>query len=200
MEDLTTVLVAIEGEPFLSRAKAYRDALHAREVDLSKWGEEIGASGMNHRVDGFWFNGKARPPAGWKRPDSKGFSTPKKGHAALERFKSLPPNPDAYAVFGDALLYDISYSGPHGRGSSVIGQFWFGPRLGWAGDFFFAYIPHAGRAAAARLMQDPGATITTPGALGWEVPVGLREISEARKDLRVAEYRVAQEQTAEAAE
>lgn len=196
MEDANTVLVAIEGEPFLSRAKAYRDALHAREVALSKWGEEIGASGMNHRIDGFWFNGKARPPAGWKKPDSKGFSAPKKGHADLERFRLLPPNPSTYEIFGDAVLYNISYTCADGSGSGAIGRLWFGPRVGWAGDFFFAYIPHAGRAADARLKERPDATITTPGALGWKMPSGLREISEAQKDLRVAEYKVALEREA----
>lgn len=189
--------VFIEGEPFLSRVKKYReDRLHA-EDKWSEFARSHGATGYNVGVRGLYFSSR-KIPDGWSKPKNRnGFSTPHKTNTdVIEFLSTLPKKPSAYDVFGDAFLYDLSYEGPNNSwGIGAIGFFFDGPRIGWAGETYFAYIPDVTGAVAEHMKQYPDHTITN-GADKWVMPDGLRVASEAEINLVVAQFQVAEEKKA----
>lgn len=187
--------VLIEGEPFLSRVIAHRaETFRVTDAALA-FGRAYGASNVPESLHGLYFTGGKKPPAGWTKPDRKGWSKPKKGSPDAEKMAALPRPPRSRDVFGDAVIEQLSYKYEHGQGFSMIGGFFFGPRIGWFGDTFYAWIPDPRRAVARLLKEHPDATITN-GADTWSVPDGLREVSEAEIDLLVATYKVEQERAA----
>lgn len=185
--------VIIEGEPFLSRVRKYREEQRAAKIAWSEFALARGASRYHPGSIGLCFDGKQ--PEGWTKPKGKnGFSAPKaKDHPDIVAMKALPGFPKATEIFGDAVVYDLSYSSPGGGwGTGAIGWFFNGPRIGWAGDTHFAWIPDARRAVREHLAIHPDDKITN-GADKWSLPPGLREVSEAEIDLIVATFKVAQE-------
>lgn len=187
--------VKIVGEPFLSKARAYRDDLQACADKWRSFMDEMGASGVPHCLGGLNFDGAA--PKGWTKPTRKnGFSRPKDGHPDNERIAALPKRPRTYEVFGDSIINDLSYKGQNGdRGSGGILFYWDGPWVGWAGDTFMACIPDAKAASDAHLAEHPDHEITS-GADKWVLPQGLEQISRAEHDLIIAQYKVEQERKA----
>lgn len=186
---MSTTMVEIVGEPYLSRAIAYRDE-RARVVkawvDLMN---EFGASGVPHSLNGLNFEGGAKPPAGWTKPSAKnGFSRPKNGHPDEARLKAMPREPDRWAVFAGAnIITCLSYKGPKGSGSGIIGSDWFGPPIGWTSKGrYFARLPDARGAAAERLRQHPEDEIDA-ASREWDPPPGLPRISRAQYDLLIAQ-------------
>ena len=108
---------------------------------------------------------------------------------------ALPEAPRASDVFGKSLIFDLRYEGGDVvSGGQAIGSpfFLLTAEIGWVGDTIFALIPHARRAADRFLERNPGYRITN-GCDTWEIPDGLREISEAEKDLLIAQHRVERE-------
>ncbi|CAM5764642.1 hypothetical protein [Bosea minatitlanensis] len=194
------ILVKIVGEPWLSRAREYREQMIAFTTAWSDYARSLGATGLTnafpgHRMRGLFFE-KAPPPAGWKKPDRKGFATPKKGSPAAEEFARLPVKPRNKHVFGDAIVCDLTWEAPNGAwGGGAIGFMIEGVSIGWVGDVLIARIPHAGRAAAEHLARHPD-HIIRHGAADWTIPDGLVEISQAELDLLDAQYRLARERAA----
>lgn len=194
------VLVKIVGEPWLSRAREYRAQMIAFSKAYTDFAHSLGATGLpnafpGQRMRGFFFE-KAPPPAGWTKPDRKGFATPKKGSPAAEELMRLPERPSCRAVFGDAVICDLAWDAPNGNwGSGGIGYIMEGYSIGWVGDDLIARIPHAGRAAAEHLAHHPDHSIRN-GAADWVIPDGLVEISQAELDLLSAQHRVAMERSA----
>ncbi|MGY3582300.1 hypothetical protein ACVIGB_000775 [Bradyrhizobium sp. USDA 4341] len=182
-----TIFVKIVGEPFRSRAAAFFVEFEAAVGAWSEFAKTVGATSLTDPLGCLGFDGK--PPEGWTAKSRNGRSRPKRSSAYFAKFEALPKQPDSYAVFGDAVLYDLSYEGPHCSGSGAIGSCFWGPKIGRAGDVYVAVIPHAGRAAAEHLERHPDHRITN-GAAGWILPEGLVEISEAEKDFIFAEYRL----------
>lgn len=191
--------VRIDGEPFLSRVIAYRAEMKRVHEVVWKFAKARGAIGVPGGIWGLQFE-RGNVPDGWKAPDRKGYSKPKKGHPDIEALAALPRLPKSRDVFGDTLIYDLRHEGPEkdSWGVGCIGWFFEGPYIGWAGDIFFAVVPDAAKAAAEHLAQYPGSKITN-GADTWKLPPGLTEISKAQHDLIVATYEVEQERKARVA-
>lgn len=175
--DAETAVVRIEGEPFLSRARAYFDDLVAARAAWAEYGRKVGAARLSDPLGVLFFDGPA--PKGWTAKTRNGSSRPKRGTAAEAEIAALPKQPSSFAVFGDALSYDLSWDGPDGSwGSGGIGYFVFGPSIGRVDGVHVARIPHVGRAAAAHLARHPDHTVRR-SADRWTLPEGLVEISEA---------------------
>ncbi len=187
-----TCIVRIDGEPLLSRAQAYRQAVIAQERAWNEYRQSIGASGFPAGWPGsspsFMFFVGSSPPEGWSKPDRKGVSRPKKGSEAAKAMAALPPRPSVRGVLS-GIVNDLSYAGPGISGSGMIAFFDEGYSVGWVGGTFFARIPHAGRAAADHLARHPDHTVDEP-AKSWRIPDGLTEISQAEFDLLCAQHRV----------
>lgn len=182
-----SIFVRIAGEPFRSRAEKFFAEFDAAVAEWADFARKVGATTLSDPLGCLGFDG--RPPEGWTAKSRNGRSRPKKSSAYFARFEALPRQPDSYAVFGDAVIYDLRYEGPDCYGSGTLGNCFWGPKIGRAGDVYIAVIPHAGRAAADHLSRYPDHRITN-GADGWCLPEGLIEISEAEKDFIFAEYRL----------
>ncbi len=189
--------VRIDGEPFLANARKYRDDQEACRVAWRAFAQAKGAVAISGGLTGLIFSGKA--PDGWKKPNRKGWSRPVRGHPDEATINALPKEPRSYDVFGKTLCFDLNYKGADGSwGCGGIGGFFFGPRIGWAGDTFFAVIPDAKKAADDHLAEHPDHVITS-GADKWTLPNGLTRISKAEADLIVAQYTVEQQRAERAA-
>lgn len=182
-----TIFVKIVGEPFRSQAERFFREFDAAVTEWSDFAKKVGATTLSDPLGCLGFEGN--PPEGWTARSRNGRSRPKKSSAYFAKFEALPKHPDSYAVFGDAVLYNLSYEGPDCQGSGAIGSCFWSPRIARAGNVYIAAIPHAGRAAAEHLGRHPDHKITN-GANGWTLPEGLVEISEAEKDFIFAEYRL----------
>jgi len=189
------VFVRIDGEPFLSAARHYRDErLRVREA-WQALAREFGADDPGG-MQGLIFHSRHAVPKGWSKPDRKGFSKPKKGSEDETRLRNMPRLPRSHDVFGGGvILYDLSYSGTDCWGSGAIGGFFFGPSIGWCGETFFACLPDAAAAAADHLREHPDHKITN-GADAWKLPEGLTRVTKAAMDLAMAQHAVAQEREA----
>lgn len=185
-----SVFVKITGEPFRSRAEKFFAEFDAAIAAWWGFARKAGATSLSDPLGCLGFEG--RPPDGWTAKSLNGRSRPKKSSALYAQFEALPKQPDSVAVFGDAVLYNLSYEGPDCSGSAALGNFFWGPGIERAGSVFVAAIPHAGRAAADHLARYPDHKIIN-GANGWIMPEGLVEISEAEKNFIFAEYRLRME-------
>lgn len=193
MESKFNMYVRIEGEPFLSKAIAYRDEMHRVRKAIWEFARARSASEVPGSLTGLIFKGGKMPPEGWTKPDRKGFSKPKKDHPDIAAMKALPRLPKTFDVFGDTLIYDLKHEGPDGSwGFGAIGWFFDGPHIGWADDTFIATIPNAKAAAAEYLANHPNEKITN-GADQWTLPAGLVEMTKAEVDLLYAQHAVEQE-------
>jgi hypothetical protein len=189
------IYVKITGEPFLSRARAYREACFACHEAWEAFRKEKGADGIPGGYSGgLLFNRSS--PDGWTKPKGKlGFSYPKRGHEDAARISALPSRPRTFDVFGDTVIHRISYETARGSGSGVISYQWE-PYILWVGDEFYARIPDAKSAANEHPYRDePGFRITN-GASTWTLPEGLERVSEARVDLAIALHNLALEEAA----
>lgn len=192
-------IVKIVGEPWLSRAKAYREEYMAFVRAWTEFGKSVGATGVGGAFAGgrpSLFFEKETPPAGWTKRDNKSRSCPKKGTQALADYNAMPAKPFTDAIFGDRVMTDLSYDMPcGGYGSGIIGGIFEAANIGWYGDTIIAIIPHAGRAAAEHLARHPDHTVRH-GAAEWTLPEGVEEITKSELDLISAQHRVAQERSA----
>lgn len=200
-----TMYVRIVGEPFLSRAKAYRERLAAWGDAWRPFVQERGGDGVSVRGTALSFkNGKA--PEGWTRPaGNAGMSHPKKGHPdveALARLRECAPRPDTRDVFGDEIPHNLSWEAEDGgRGSCGIGNMGLilnGPHVGWAGDIYLGWAADPQAAVAAHLAAHPDHRIVGPAA-DWALPKGLIRLTEAEYELIFAEHKVAEERAITAA-
>lgn len=186
--------VRIEGEPFLSRVKEYREERH--RVTKIVW-DFAKARGALEVSGGFAMKfplGKV--PDGWKKPDRRGWTRPKKGHPDASAVAELPRLPESKMVFGDALCFDLRWEGPDGSwGGGGIGYFFFGADICFCGDQYFAVIPDTNAAARDHLKEYPDHKITS-GADTWKLPGGLTRITKAEMDLAFAQFDVEQERKA----
>jgi hypothetical protein len=197
MSDAATAIVRIEGEPFLSRAVAYFDELVSARAAWAAFGRKVGAARVSDPLGVLFFDGPA--PRGWIAKTRNGSSRPKRGAAAEAEMAALPKQPSSFAVFGDALVYDLSYDAPNGDwGSGGVGYFVWGPSIGRVDGVHVARIPHVGRAAAAHLARHPDHTVRN-GVDVWTLPAGLVEISEAEVKFLYARAELEREKAAQAA-
>jgi hypothetical protein len=187
------IYIRVAGEPFLSRANAYAAACQACHLAWETFRLEKRADGIpGSYAGGLLFNRNA--PEGWTKPKGKyGFSRPKTGHCDLATISALPSRPRSHEVFGDAVLYSISYEWDEGNGSGSIGYQWE-PYVFWVGDDCYAHIPDAKRAADNHFYRDRSGFRITNGADKWELPEGLERISDAQMDLIIAQHNLAVEQ------
>lgn len=177
----------VEGDPFLSRVKRYRKEKEDSQQAWYDFGKKIGAK---HWVVGVGFAFEGRVPSGWNAAQGRHkISTPKKKSVIFENFNALPKQPMPYDHFKNDFIYDVSYEGDSEKGSFGIGNFWLGPQVCWAGEKFFLVIPDARQAAHDHLSIHPNHKIKN-GSDTWELPAGLKKITEAEADLIVAQYRV----------
>lgn len=198
--------VRIVGEPYLSRAKAYKAAQTAAEEAWSKFSVDRNASHYSgHRtLESLTFVNPKTRPAGWGQPSRRGRSFPNQtstaGRAELELIRALPQKPTPWDVFPESEIpYQLNHRGP-GKGDSGGGCFTNRPEPNvlWVGDDFYGLIGDVYSAAKEMKEKDPEVTIED-GAETWAIPAGLTRISEARFDLAVATYKVAQEEKKAAA-
>ena len=194
-----TMYVRIVGEPFLSRAKAYREQ---HRVWCEVWGpfaKERGAEGVNARGTSLSFK-RRNSPEGWTRPSGNaGMSNPKKGHpdlAVLARLREEAPHPNARLVFGDEVPLNFSWeTSDGGKGSCGIGTMGLiinGPHCGWAGDAYLGWTADPAAAVRDHVARNPDHRIVGPAA-GWVLPDGLIRLTEAEYELVFAEHKVAEE-------
>lgn len=200
MSDHTTY-IRIDGEPFLSRAKAYREKRQAWHLAWSETAQGFGAVGISSDLNGLNFGHKA-PPDGWLKPRGPhGWSAPKKGHPdrqVLADLRAKSPLPSEYEVYGNAICQNLNYELPDGSASfGAIGRLWR-PHVGWAGDVFLGQIPDAEAAVAGLRSRHPDAVITNDAA-EWRLPAGLTRITKAEYDLVFAQHKVEEERKAASA-
>lgn len=194
--------VRIEGEPFLSRALAFRERRNAWRRAWSVFAEARGATGFVGNGRALVF-AKGPPPEGWGRPSVKDqASRPKKGHPdveAMEQLRAAQPEPKGAEVYQDAICCNLSWTAPDGSsGSGSIGDLgiiFSGPSVGWVGDVFVGYVPDAEAAVRDHAQLHPEHRVEEPAA-SWRLPDGLIRISKAEYDLLIAEHTVAQERAA----
>lgn len=186
--DSETMIVRIEGEPFLTRAVAYREARLARIGEWNDAARSFGGVGINSAR---WVQFVGPPPAGWCKKNRHGFSHPKKGSDAIEVLRSLAPMPETRDIFGDAIKENYAYELPcgAGNGGGAIGYLFYGPVVSWANDIFVAVIPDASAAAKRIKLEHPDAILTC-GCDKWELPCGLTRITKAEKELIFAQAAV----------
>ncbi len=199
MSDHSTY-VRIDGEPFLSRAKAYREKRQAWHLAWSQFAASKGATGFSQSGRELVF-GKSPPPEGWTRPDKHNLSHPKAKHADVadfERMRSEYPQPKTRDVYGDAVCFDAQYEDDEGKGSFGLGGFGIllnGPHVGWAGDTFLGHIPDAESFVRDYTAERPGRRIVGPAAT-WTLPAGLTRITDAEYALIFAQHKVEEERQA----
>lgn len=187
--------VRIEGEPFLSAAKEFRERIGARVEAYREFAVTRGAESIPDHGHGLNFGGKAAP-SGWTKPKGKlGYSAPKKGHAdvvTLAELRKAYPLPTNRDVFGDAICENLSYEGPgECWGGGGIGYL-FGAMISWYGDTFYAIVADAEAAVRDHLASHPGSRITN-GADTWRMPDGLKRLSDAEFRLAWAQHEVDEE-------
>ncbi|GAB6842407.1 hypothetical protein HNR00_003615 [Methylorubrum rhodinum] len=194
--------VRIVGEPFLSRAREYRERQTARRRAIWEYAQSKGATGFSTAGTDLCFKGRS-PPKNWTKPKGEhGFSHPKVGTpeaGELQRLRSIHPQPVYRDVYGDGLCEEISWEASDGSsgtwgiadGSNLTLVF-EGAWLGWAGDTFFGLIPDAEAERHRYATKHPERTVVGPAAT-WTLPEGLVRITKAEMDLIVAEHRVAEE-------
>jgi hypothetical protein len=193
---LEDVYVAIEGEPFLSRAIAYKKAVIAVNREWREFLVKVGgAQAFGHReMTHVRFDGPR--PLGWAKPNTRGLCRPKVKSEPEALMRALTPKPRSVGVYGDALIDTFEFHDTDNSknwGSSCIGRQFFGAWVGWIKDDFYGMIPHAANAARNHLAERPDTTVDQ-AALDWVVPFGLREISKMEFDFILAKYNFEKEQ------
>lgn len=193
------VFVEIVGSPFLERAIEYKAAFVATTQAWCDYAISKGAETYFsfNRLTGLKMDRRS-VPKGWVKPDSRGMTRPKAGTPDREEMDALPSLSSTRDIFGDSIIDTLLYEGPDIRGSEGISARFFDIYVGWAGERYFALIPHARNAAMNHMAKYPDRTILGD-ALGWNVPLGLREVSKAEVDLAMAQHRVDRERAAAAA-
>lgn len=190
-----TLYVRADSEPWISRLKKYRDELHACHDAWLGFAAKHGADQIPGGLSGLIFSDRRKVPAGWKKPDRKGWTRPKQGHPDEAEIDALPKEPSRWAALEGACICTLCYEGSDCSGSGAIGNLFWGPSIGWAGDTFLCILPDAKAAAADHLQKHPDHRITN-GCETWTLPDGLTRISEAEHDLIVAQFKVAHERAA----
>jgi len=192
--------VLIDGDPFLSRVRAYRERRISVYRAVKALLDEVGADSISVGFGALKFPPGKTPP-GFKKPNGRGFAAPRKDNAEmLAKLAALPRPPSGRDVIKDGdVPFQLSYadkdSPESNYGSGSIGFFWDGAKIGWVGDQYFAVIPDPAAAAARHLLDHPNHVITN-GCDTWAVPTGLTRVSEARIDLLVAQEKVRAEEAA----
>lgn len=194
----------VVGEPFLSACENWRERYIAARIEMSKFAEEFGATGLY-----VGFNGKlyglapVHPlPVGWKLSGrrSNQFMEPRKDAINLRsRMAALPTDP-SYDELRDLVgcPTTVNYVSPKRRGSCGICMAVHPVQIIWsAGTPIVLIVPDATDTIASILRDNPDATITR-GA-GWEVPDGLKRISENEWKLMEAQAAVELERSKEEA-
>lgn len=197
-------IVKIVGEPFLSRALAYREGVEKAHAEWRKFGLSISADRFMIGAGFIWLDPKKVPKEGWTRVGNppKHFWRPRKKSPLAQEVAALPKEPSAYDVFDGFVHYAFTGGEEGGKNSFTegVGMFVRGPTIGWAGDIFIAHIPHVGRASRAYAVTAPSGIIIPDVFTKWEIPKGLEEITEAERDLIFAQARVDAERKAKKTE
>lgn len=192
--------VRIDGEPFLGRAKAYREAMTAYRRAWSAFAQSKGGTGYCQTGRSIVFS-PGKQPEGWTKPNGQGLSHPKVKHpdlADFERMRAEHPRPSSRDVYGDAVCFNASYETDKGTGSLGLGGFGMiinGPHVGWAGDTFLGHIPDAEAFVRDFAERHPEKRIVGPAAT-WTLPAGLTRLTDAEYALIFAEYKVSEERAA----
>ncbi|MFH5925711.1 hypothetical protein [Roseomonas xinghualingensis] len=208
----------VEGEPWLSMVKAWRESVSAAHKAGYDYVRSLGATyGVeNGRSSGLTGVGLVNPaPLGWKvirglrgKPD---YMVPnikardKTARAAAEEAKRafdavlrpLPLHPIAEAL---GVQSSVSYEVPGGsKGSMSAGYgFFFSPiQILWFGDTYVIYAPDTGP-TIQKLREDYPDVVITHGE--WSPPAGVRAISEARYNLMVSQWKVEREEAGDPVE
>lgn len=195
-----TTYVRIDGEPFLSRAKAYREKHEAWHSAWGDFSQSKGGTGFSQNGRDLVF-AKPSPPEGWTKPDRHGLSHPKAKHpdlADFERMRAEHPRPDPRVVFGDEVCFDALYETADSGGKLSIGGIemtLYGPHVGWAGDTLLGHIPDAEAFARSYAAEHPERRIVGPAGT-WAMPKGLTRITKAEYDLVFAQHEVEEERKA----
>lgn len=185
--------VVIEGEPFLARARAYKESDFAARAAWSAFAESCGASTYfaSTRLSALQFPTR-QMREGWKKPDRKGRCYPAKNSDVAKAVAALPCILDQRSVFAgvpDSLNWKVS-EGEWGCGCIGYPWTWW---VGWIGPTLVGRIPNIERAVAQCLERHPGALIDQE-VFDWTMPAGLRPISKAKFDFMVAQFRLEQEE------
>lgn len=195
-------IVKIVGEPFQSRALAYRDAIEKTQEAWREFGRGISADKLLIGAGFIWLDPKKVPKEGWTRigKPPKHFWRPRKKSSIAQEVSALPKEPSSFDVFDGFVHYSFSGASEDGKESFAqsVGMFTRGPTIGWAGDVFIAHIPHVGRASRAYAITAPAGVSIPDIYTKWEIPEGLEEITEAERDLFFAQARVDAERAARA--
>lgn len=197
---MTVQWVLIEGEPYLSRAVAFREEKARVTKTVNAFLKEVGAEAISHSFTLLRFPGW-KQPEGFKAPDKHGMCAPRKENKhMIDRLAALPRPPVGWSVIPyDEIPYQLTYAdkddpGRHGAGMiGPPGAFWDGADIGWAGDTYFARIPDWKAAAAAYKLGHPNDVFPDHNGMNpetFEIPAGLRKVSEAEIDLIVATEKV----------
>lgn len=190
----------VEGEPFLSGVKAWRERYGVANKAFTALARRLGATGIMFDQ----FTGRPcslegiEPPPGWAKV--KGSSSrirPAKGEAGaavraeLDALPAYPVRHEVSRLIGlpDAIRWSDGES--WGNQGLAPGYFMFAADLGWADDTFVirAIDPMP---EVAKLRAERPAVVIESGE--WTPPAGLRPITEARWKLIQAQAEVAAEE------
>lgn len=210
------MIVEIVGSPFLERAIAYRNKSTFSHGKILEFCKEIGAEsyfGIPGRTP-TWFTFKGKVPPNWTRPNyTTGASRPFKTNLeARKLIEALPTLPTTDLVWCGEIPYSLSCKGKHIDVSSLLTPH-YTREVGWTlsevDATYFGVIPDVRSFATSELANlvsegiDPSEVTckldnvdTNP--FEWEVPEGLKVVSEAEKDLAYAVAKVAKEKSAKA--
>lgn len=198
--------VLLTGAPFTTRAKVYmkarndhRDAAFNQVMKLDK--DAKVSFGLNGHIFGVVFSDESKRPPNWKLVNAKhrGYA-PRDKSPDIEWWNALPKIPNVFGFVFPAEDFPtcIGYTSKEGSGSWLPGPF-FGASLGWTDELqFVAVLTDVNAAIAHRRKETPKAKIEVDGkpvpkTYKWALPKGLKQITEAEKELIFAEARVRSE-------
>jgi len=168
------MIVVIEDEPFITKAFDFREYLHFVTEAWEAFRDEYGAYSYSPNGAGLYFNGNS--PEGWTKCEGRhGFAKPKRDTEAFETLNALPHIPKAWDVFGESLIYDITYEVDGEKHCVFISDLWDGPIVDWGPEGLYASIPDLNTAVQELKAQFPDAIILGD-AENWSLPRGLRKV------------------------
>jgi len=168
------MIVVIEDEPFITKAFDFREHLQYATEAWEDFRDQYGAYSYSPNGAGLYFNGDS--PEGWTKIEGRhGFAKPKRDTQAFDELSDLPSIPKAWDVFGESLIYDISYELDGQTHCVFISDLWDGPVVDWGPDGLHAVIPNPSAAVHELKTKFPEAVIIG-NAETWTLPKGLRQV------------------------
>lgn len=184
-----SVYYLVEGEPWLSAVKKYREAYVNAYEESRKFAEKYGAKrwwpeSRGVKVTSLDLN---EAPEGWTKPNKRG-TRPKKDTDAYNEMKALPSTPDENEYIGELIKdypHTLNFKKDDSEGFSRIGNPFFPFQIIYTGENYCVILPDYEKHFAEEKEQSPDIIIKNDD---YEFDTtGLKRIIKATWDRIVAQ-------------